>query len=161
MLCGRLYKTQCICHLRDRKPYDLKPQKDCLWRLLCMRRLIGSIDHMWKCRSWKSRCLVCVYGCEVGRLSFNMLNGGEVVVECHNWASQGLFYDHVESACGGWDLFSVLGKMELIRIDDAMWKLVEMWVCVWCLVRIIGGAVKRCDSDYDGGLYVEVVGCLV
>lgn len=27
---------------------------------------------------------VCVYGYEVGRRSFNMLNDGEVVVGCHN-----------------------------------------------------------------------------
>jgi len=88
---------------------------------------------------------VCVYGYEVGRRSFNMLNDGEVVVGCHNWASQGLFCDYAESACGGWNLFSVLGKMELIRIDDAMWKLVEMRVCV--LKRM---TVEIISTD-DGG----------
>ena len=33
-------------------------------------------------------------------------------------------------------MFSVLGKMELIRIDDAMWKLVEMRVDVMKMVTV-------------------------
>ena len=33
-------------------------------------------------------------------------------------------------------MFSVLGKMELIRIDDAMWKLVEMRVDVMNMVTV-------------------------
>ena len=45
----------------------------------------------------------------------------------------------------------MLGKMELIRIDDAMWKLVEMWVCVLerMAVEIISTDDGGCEDDGD------------
>ena len=70
--------------------------------------------------------------------------------------------DHVDITCVGWYLFSVLGKMELIRIDDAMWKLVVVLVgqlvCVVrvCMVGVIGGV---CVVDRFGEVVRVVCFC--